>query len=126
MEIRFQSKGDFNQITKWLDDVAQRNPSATLNKIASQGVKSLASNTPKDTGKTASGWSSEVTTKGATSEVAWKNTAHPETSVNIATIIDQGHGTGTGGYVAPRPYIKQAMESVWKTAGDDIVKELIK
>lgn len=126
MNVTFESKGDFNEISKWLDTVAKNNPSVALNKIASEGKANLASNTPRDTGETAAGWNTEITTKGSISEIAWVNTAHPETNVNVAVIIDQGHGTGTGGYVPPRPYIQKSMDDVFNTAGDTIVEELTK
>jgi hypothetical protein len=126
MEILFDSKGDFGEISKWLDNVSKRSPSAALNQIAREGERSLSNNTPRDTGATASGWKGEVTAKGTTSEVAWVNTAHPDAGVNVAVIIEQGHGTGTGGYVPPRPYIQKAMDSVWSNAGDKIAEEMVK
>lgn len=126
MKIAFETKGDFNNLSKWLDGVSHAKPSTSLTQIAKEGEKSLASNTPKDTGETASGWKSEIKTVDGQSEIAWINDAHPEANVNVAVIIDKGHGTGTGGYIPPRPYIQKSMDSVWKTAGDKIAKELIK
>lgn len=126
MKISFESKGDFEGIRKWLSDVSKRNPSAVLNQIANEGERSLASNTPRETGETASRWKSKITTKGNVAEIAWTNDAHPEAEVNIAKLIDLGHGTGTGGYVPPRPYIKRSMDSVFNTAGDKVAKEMIK
>lgn len=122
----FESRGNFDNMSKWLDKVSNANANAALGQIALEGGRSLASATPKATGETASGWKAEVTAKGDISEVAWTNGAHSESTANVAVIIDQGHGTGTGGYVPPRPYIKGAMDSVWKTAGDKIAKELVK
>lgn len=126
MKISFDSKGDFNVIRDWLKRVTTRNPSVAINQVASEGTRSLATNTPRDTGETASGWKADVTTKGHVTEIAWKNTAHPELEVNLAKLIELGHGTRTGGYVAPKPYVKKAMDPVFKTAGDKVVKELIK
>ena len=126
MEVKIESKGDFDDVTRWLDDISKRRPSKALSDIASDGTKSLANHTPRDTGATAEGWQAKITTKGTTSEIAWINTAHPETSANIALLIEQGHGTRTGGYVPPNPYIKESMKSVWSDAGDKIAKELIK
>lgn len=125
MKISFESKGGFDNALSWLRNVANRNPSMVLDKIASEGERSLASNTPKETGETAAGWTSKVTTNGNVSEIAWMNNAHPEAEVNIAKLIDLGHGTGTGGYVPPKPYIKKSMEPVWKDV-DSKIKELIK
>ena len=124
MKISFESKGNFDNLSAWLNRVSNKSPSGALNSIANEGVKSLSASTPKDTGETASGWNAKVTTNGDVSEIAWTNNAHPELSVNLAKLIDLGHGTGTGGYVAPKPYIKNAMTPVWSNV-DKVVKEMI-
>jgi hypothetical protein len=127
MEIVFDSKGGFTNMEKWLEEVSRRSPNPVLNKIAIEGEESLAANTPIDTGGTASGWKAKITTNNqGISEVAWFNDAHPEANVNVAVIIDQGHGTGTGGFVLPQPYIKRSMDKVFSTAGNKIEEELFK
>lgn len=126
MRINFQSKGDFQNAEKWLKDVISRDPEVILKKIADDGVESLSSNTPRDTGETAAGWFSEIVKNGSMPEVIWKNKAHPNTNVNLAVLIDQGHGTGTGGYVAPVPYIKKSMDAVWDDAANKIAEEMVK
>jgi hypothetical protein len=125
MKISFNSKGDFDVVRAWLKGAVSKKPTMAINQIASEGTRSLTSNTPRDTGETASGWKADITTKGDVTEIAWKNTAHPEAEVNVAKLIELGHGTGTGGYVAPHPYIKQAMDPVFNSAGNKVVKELI-
>lgn len=126
MKVLFESKGDFTATTDWLERVISRNPSNALQSIAKEGIKSLSSNTPKQTGETASGWRDKVTKQGDITEIAWSNTAHPEASVNLAKLIDLGHGTGTGGYVPPKPYIKKAMKPIWDSIDNKVIKELIK
>ena len=126
MKVTFESKGDFNKVTSWLNTVTNRNPSTVMNQIANEGTRRLAAGTPKDTGATASGWKEIVTTKGNVTEIAWVNTAHPNAGVNVAKIIELGHGTRTGGYVPPKPYIKQAMNPLFNSVGDKVVKEMIK
>lgn len=140
MEIRFESKGDFKNLERWLDKAngkgtAEREigvsskvgASTTLSLIASEGERSLRRHTPRGaTGETANGWTSETTTKGDETEIAWRNKAHPEAGISIAKIIHTGHGTGTGGYVPPKPYINKAMDEVFKGAGDRIAREMIK
>lgn len=125
MNISFESKGDFRNTERWLKNLTNTDMTSGLNQIASQGTKSLASRTPKATGETANSWKGTVTKRGDVSEIVWTNTAHPGAGVNIAKIIDLGHGTGTGGYVPPQPYIKEAMTPVWERL-DNIIKELIK
>lgn len=126
MDVSFDSKGDFDDAIKWLKEKANMSLPKVSGDIANDGIKSLAKNTPKDTGVTASGWTAEVKMTAKGSEIVWKNTARPNLSVNLAVLIELGHGTRTGGYVPPRPYIKQAMDSVFKTAGDNIAGELFK
>ena len=126
MKISFDSKGDFDGVKSWLKRVSSNNASNVLNSIAREGTRSLASNTPKETGKTASGWSERITKKGGVTEIAWVNVAHPQAGVNVAKLIELGHGTGTGGYVPARPYIKDAMKPVWASIDNRVVKELIK
>lgn len=125
MKVSFSSKGDFSNALNWLKKTEQ-SPSTILSQIAKEGEKALAANTPQETGETASGWVSEITSKDGRHEIAWKNKAHPEASANVAKLIELGHGTGTGGYVQPQPYIKQAMEPVWKGVSDKLAKEMIK
>lgn len=124
MGISFDSKGDFSGSLAWLDDIVNRDPTQSLQAIGAEGVKLLSSATPKDTGETASGWNYKIERSGASSEIAWVNNAHPETNVNLAVLIDKGHGTRNGGYVAPKPYIEKSIKPVFDTAADRLFKEL--
>lgn len=126
MKISYTTKGNFDNAMDWLDKVSTRDINSILKTVASEGTKSLRDNTPKVTGETASGWKDTITFRGDSAEIVWTNVAHPELSVNLAKLIDLGHGTGTGGYVPPNPYIKSAMRPIWDTIDQKIVKELTK
>ena len=126
MRVRFSTRGNFNNTTSWLRRTKDKVPTSSLNKIANSGVRALSEATPVDTGTTAAGWDSEVTTTSSGAEVTWFNIAHPQESVNVAIIIDTGHGTGTGGYVPPRPYITGAIDPILNKAGDQIAKEMFR
>jgi hypothetical protein len=126
MKVTFSSKGDWSKTMSWLKKSVSNSPRRVLNEIGEQGRASLSKATPKDTGGTAAGWMFEVKTRGHISELVWKNVGNPQSKVNVALLIEHGHGTRTGGYVPPQPYIKQAMESVWAIAGDKVAKEMIK
>lgn len=123
MRVDIVTKGDFRNITNWLNGVKDKSPTLVLRDIGREGVESLSRATPiGETGETAMGW--DYTIDG--SEVAWINRAHPEAAVNIAKIIQTGHGTGTGGYVPPYDYITPAMEMVYRRASERIQREMIK
>lgn len=126
MRVSFDSKGGFDNALKWLNNVPKQTPTSIANDIARDGVVQLSANTPKDTGATASGWVSDVKMTAKGLEIVWRNKAHPELSVNLAKLIELGHGTKNGGYVSPRPYIKQSMDSVLQSAGDKLAGELFK
>lgn len=126
MKITIESKGEFSNVKGWLSEVVNRSPVSELRVVAEYGEQSLASGTPKDTGETAAGWVSEITTYRGNSVIEWMNIAHPEAKVNVAKIIEQGHGTGTGGYVPPNPYIERSMAPVWNNSVDKMAKELLR
>lgn len=124
MRIKIESKGGFDNTLKWLDKASNIKPEG-IKQLAQHGTTSLGDATPENTGETASGWEHDITVNQNSLEIAWRNVAHPESEVNVAKLIELGHGTRTGGYVQPRPYIKKAMESVWKKLDNDI-RELMK
>lgn len=126
LKVSFDSKGGFDNAIKWLNDIATRKPNKAIDEIGKKGVESLSRNTPKDTGATSLGWDFKMETKGSIIELAWINTAHPTSRVSVARLIELGHGTRNGGYVSPRPYIKQSMEPIFKSAGDKLAEEMFK
>lgn len=125
MKVSFQSKGNFEQTSDWLKRVSSPAKMEVLNSIANAGTQSLSANTPRSTGETASGWMEKITVTDYGVEVAWFNNAHPESEANIAKLIELGHGTRTGGYVQPQPYIKNAMKPVWDHIDNKVIKEMM-
>lgn len=127
MRITIDSVGDFKDTVKWLSESSRRTPINALKAIASEGVAALSASTPVgETGETSRGWVSNVITNSTGGEVWFTNLAHPQAAVNVAIILEYGHGTLNGGYVPARPYIRQAMRSVFDTAGDRMIKEMIR
>lgn len=85
------------------------------------GVDALSRATPKETGDTAHSWEYVVTREKDRITIGWYNT-HRVEDVNIAVIIQYGHGTGTGGYVEGRDYINPAMQPIFDKMVDDLWK----
>lgn len=126
MRIDVTTSGDFKQTISWLNKSKDRLPTKAMHAMGKEGVSALRSSTPKgDTGQTASGWSYTVENNKNGAMLAFVNNAHPHTRVNVARLIQFGHGTGTGGYVPPIDYINPALRSILSTMGDRIVKEVI-
>lgn len=115
--IKFTSKGDFSNLTKWLEKVKRPLKMDILNKYGKLGVEALASNTPVDSGKTADSWSYDITMSDGSAELSFTN-SNINKGVNIAIILQYGHGTGTGGWVQGRDYINPAVKPIF----DDLAK----
>ena len=122
MRISFTEDGNFEATTKWLNTVSKIDPTDAMQTLGQEGITSLRAATPVDTGATSLGWAVEIekTRKGV--EMNFVNRAHPGTSANVAMLIELGHGTRTGGYVPPRPYIKGALSNVFDKAGTVLVE----
>ena len=116
----FMSRGSFKDTERWLKKMST-NEFANFEKYGRMGVDALRSATPVDSGKTASSWTYEITENDGGLRVDFLN-SHVNKNVNIAIILQYGHGTGTGGYVAGRDYINPAIQPVF----DKIVAEALK
>lgn len=121
--ISFTTKGDFSHLEKFLADVQRRQYLSILDKYGKQGIAALESATPKDSGKTASSWSYEIVQNFGSSSIYFTNSNTNE-GINIAIILQYGHGTGTGGYVEGRDYINPAIQPVFDQIVDAAWKEV--
>lgn len=127
MRVDITAEGDFKDTINWLNKAAKTAPVMSLKQIGESGVRALKAGTPRGkTGQTASGWKYRITSDRRGSSVDFYNTSHPESQVNVAKLIQLGHGTKNGGYVPPRDYINPALRNIFDTAGDKIAKEVFK
>lgn len=119
------SKGDFNTLEKYLKKSLGRNYRSVLEKYGQMGVQALAAATPVDTGRTASSWTYDIIeneSKG-TMSIEFRNTNIIK-GVNIALILQYGHATRNGGYVAGRDYINPALQPIFDKLAEDAWKEV--
>lgn len=121
--ITFRNKGSFSNLERFLADMQRREYLKVLSKYGEEGVSALASVTPKDGGKTAESWSYEVKQSFGSSSIIWTN-SNVNDGVNIAVILQYGHGTGTGGYVQGRDYINPAIQPIFDSIVDAAWKEV--
>lgn len=115
--IKVEVKGDYSKTQRYLKNVHDSKVFDTLQGYAEQGVEALASATPAESGRTASSWAYKIEKKAGSYSIVWTNT-HINEGVNIAIILQYGHGTGTGGYVQGRDYINPAMRPVFDNIAD--------
>lgn len=120
----FSSSGSTDRTRAFLQKMQSGDLIAgSLESLAQQGVNALAGATPVDTGLTAASWSYEIETNGSTTKISWIN-SHRVNNVNVAVILQYGHGTGTGGYVAGYDYINPAIQPIFDQIAEDVWKKV--
>lgn len=120
----FKQHGGFSNTEKALTRSLSANWAWVLNRYGQEGVLRLMAATPVDTGYTASCWKYDLVQNGKNSySVVWSNTNVVD-GVNIALIVDIGHGTRNGGYVVGAKYIDPALEPIFEDMANAAWKEV--
>ena len=115
----FHHKGSFKNLDRFLLRVLKGDIYAELEMYAQEGVYALQSLTPRDSGLTANSWDYEIDRGGGNYPISWNNT-NVNNGVNIAVILQYGHGTGTGGYVAGYDYINPALKPIFDAIAEKV------
>lgn len=122
--IRVKCKGKFKRADNWFKKLLKKDYMSILEKYAQQGVEALSAATPVDTGLAASSWSYEITENKEGIVISWNN-SDIEGYVNVAIILQYGHGTRNGGWVAGRDYINPALQPLFDKMAKAVWKEVI-
>lgn len=94
-----------------------------VERYAQMGVNALKSATPKESGDTASSWFYTISRRDGNLTIEWDN-SNVNDHVNIALILQLGHGTGTGGYFSGIDYINPALRPIFDEIATNIWKEV--
>ena len=121
--IKITHDGNFNNSEKFLKGITNRLHLRSLDKYGQQGVEALSAATPRDSGKTAESWSYEIHSSKDLISIVWIN-SNTNKGVNIAVLIQYGHGTRNGGYVKGRDFINPAIRPVFDKIADSVWKEV--
>lgn len=121
MSIEMSSSGSWKNTEQWLASMASGEIFARLRKYGQMGVEALAAATPVQTGETANSWYYEVKQDRGSYSIIWGNT-HMAGNTPLVVLIENGHGTGTGGYVEGREFINGALESIFDRIMADVWK----
>ena len=121
--IQFKQKGDFSKTESFLKKLRKLDLDSVLRKYGELGVQALANATPVETGKTAASWDYKIEKGKGVVTITWTN-SNVNNGVPIALLIQYGHGTGTGGYVQGRDYIKPAILPIFDQLAEALWKEV--
>ena len=117
-------KGTFERLERFLTRArrkARMQDKAT--EIAEACVEELKKVTPKDTGKTAESWDYEITISGKKTSIVFINN-NLQNGVNVALLLEYGHGTSTGGWVEGQEYIDPVIQKNYLKAINTTWKEM--
>lgn len=125
MNISFKQKGDFSNLTKYLERVKEAARIGVLDKYGRKGVSALASATPVETGLAANSWYYKIERSANSARIIFCNN-DIENGFPVAIMLQYGHGTGTGGWVEGRDYINPAIQPIFDEIADAAWKEVTK
>lgn len=109
--ITVKHSGSFKRTEKFLKKMSRSDFRAALEAYGEAGVQALAEATPKDSGETAASWSYEIRPVENGVKIYWKN-SNVNDGVNVAILIQYGHGTRQGAYVEGIDFINPAIQPV--------------
>ena len=121
--ITIKHVGNFEKTNRFFKKMLNFEVRKFLKECGEEGVAALQAATPKDSGKTAESWRYEIEQHGKTATITWYNSNLNE-GVNVAIILQYGHGTGTGGYVKGIDYINPALKPVFDRLAETLWKEV--
>lgn len=115
-----------NHVTeKHLEKLQSRDYYKVLAECAERGVAALQAGTPKRTGLTAASWAYEIESGSDVTTICWTNSNVTRDGDPIAILLQYGHGTGTGGYVAGLDYINPSIRPVFDEIADAVWKAVM-
>lgn len=121
--ISFESRGSFKKTESFLDKMLRRNSAGVLNKYGEAGVRSLTNATPSRTGLAATSWYYKVESTATGASLTFYN-SDVENGFPVAIMLQYGHGTRNGGYVAGRDYINPALRPIFDQILHDVWNEV--
>lgn len=110
--ISITQHGDFSKLDTYLNNLKSVFKMSDWDAYGKRGVEALSAATPVDSGETASSWYYKIERTDTSITLKFLN-SNVNDGVPIAIILQYGHGTGTGGWVAGYDYINPAIQPIF-------------
>lgn len=123
--IGFTQKGDLKKTDRFLSGLVGRHYMRKMAHYGEMGVNALKNATPKDTGATANAWRYEIVEEPGRTALYWRNDNVVD-GVNVAILLQYGHGTRNGGFVEGIDYINEAIRPIFEKMAQEAWKEVVR
>lgn len=124
--IKIRMLGDFNKVFNYIKKARKKaRIGDKASEIAQICIEELKRVTPKDSGITAESWYYEIKIEGKTTSIIFLN-KNIQNGVNVALLLEFGHGTPTGGWVEGKEYIDPVIRKAYLNVINNKWKELTK
>ncbi len=121
--IGANSPGDFKKTNSFLDRLLKGDAFANLDRYGRMGVDALSSITPVDSSLTADSWGYRVIDNRERPGIEWYNTNLVD-GIPVVILIQYGHATGTGGFVAGIDFVNPAIQPIFDQIAADVWREV--
>lgn len=121
--VSFRQKGDFKNLTKFLERAKEIVHLGDLDKYGREGVSVLSSATPIDSGETAASWYYKINNTNGVATIGFYNSNHPS-GFPVAIMLQYGHGTKNGGWVEGIDYINPAIRPLFEKIANEAWEEV--
>ena len=121
--IQFRHRGNFKKLTNYFEQLKETVNLGVLDKYGQRGVEALKSVTPVRTGRTRDSWYYKIEHNKESVSIRFLN-SNIQNGQNIAIILDTGHATRNGGWVAGLHYIEPAIRPVFEELAKESWKEI--
>lgn len=123
--IKITNRGDFRLTRDFINRARNREIYSELDSFGRMGVNALSRMTPVRTSLAANSWGYRILRTSRKTSIEWYNT-DLESGVSVVILLQYGHATGTGGYVAGRDFINPAMRPVFDQIAENVWRKVVK
>lgn len=121
--VTIESKGDFKKATRYFTRAKKVTQLRNATWVAETCIQRLKEVTPVETGLTANSWTYKIERRMKRTTIHINNT-NMQNGINIALLLEFGHRTRGGSWIAGREYIAPVIQKAYEDVLDKIWEEV--